>query len=360
MGFNYKMNENNCDENFDFIRGRDWQKLDEAKQDEYIESAFNYWRERGFPHNCLSNEQIKRRYLRLEATKTDKIFLPGNELQASFIGLGLANYFHPQMWSTKCIKYQSPMECFMDDATLKACIRKSLILWPDRYGASPSILRKILGSFKNAKRVSNFRPAVAKALIEKYSSSGSLVLDFSAGYGGRLLGCMTLDRHFVGYDPCKKQIIGLKKMVKTINSLDLSDSRVDLLQVCAEDMLRHEPNNKFHLIITSPPYFNIEWYSEEDTQSYVRYPTYAEWREKFLNIVIRESYRVLKPNGYFIVNIANINSDNLADDAKTLASAIFKLDNTFFLRMGVLPFQRKNNGQNPFRHEPVYVFKKIT
>jgi hypothetical protein len=40
-----------------------------------------------------------------------------------------------------------------------------------------------LATYVNTKRVSNFRPTVAKDLIKRYSSDGGIILDPAAGYG---------------------------------------------------------------------------------------------------------------------------------------------------------------------------------
>lgn len=342
----------------ELIRGRDWQNLDINHQNEYIEKAFRYWRGKGFPHYQLNPSQIRKRFLHLVSTNTEKVFLPMNELQASTIGLGLANYYHPQIWSTKCSNYKTPMEVFLDDALLKACIRKALTLWPRRKAGSASVLRKILGTYKDTRRVSNFRPAVAKAIYDKFTTQNAKILDISAGYGGRLLGSMALNRNYIGYEPSSHQFDGLNKMIHSIKSLGLTDSKIELHQVCAEDSMQSEKAGSFDLIFTSPPYFDLEQYSDEYTQSYLRYPSYSEWREKFLWVIIEQSYRLLTTNGLLILNVANTRKAPIANDTKHIATGFFRLIATYYLRMAVLPFHKCNNNSLPYRHEPIYVFEK--
>ena len=39
--------------------------------------------------------------------------------------------------------------------------------------------------------------------------------------------------------------------------------------------------------ITSPPYFDLEIYSDEDTQSVNQYPNYLDWLTKFIEPIIK-------------------------------------------------------------------------
>ena len=240
---------------------------------------------------------------------------------------------------------------------LKACLKQALKLWPDRKGASDRCLRDMLRTYRHTRRVSNFRPTVAKAIYERYSKDGDRILDFCAGYGGRLLGCLPLQREYIGLDPCQLQVDGLKNAYKTIEALDLTKTKVEIRRKCAEVEMRTEQTSSYDLIFTSPPYFNCEQYSTESSQSYIMYPTYKEWQEKFLSVVISESYRLLKPNGFFILNVADVKDAPIATDAKKLANEFFSLCKTYYLRISTLPFHKKSTASH-YRHEPIFVFQK--
>ena len=49
-------------------------------------------------------------------------------------------------------------------------------------------------------------------------------------------------------------------------------------------------------MFTSPPYFNVERYSYDDTQSWVRYKTINDWNKDFLH---KENTDVEEFNGKF-------------------------------------------------------------
>jgi SAM-dependent methyltransferase len=342
---------------FHLITGREWKLLDTVAQQRYVDQAFQYWRRRGFPYRDFSSEEIRQQFCQISAFNPLRVFLPGNELASIQTGLALANHFHPQMWTIKFESHRTPMQCFNNDELLKACLRQALNLWPDRKGADERGLRDMLRTFRHTRRVSNFRPTVAKALYEKYSKPGDRILDFSAGYGGRLLGCLPLQRYYVGYDPCQLQIDGLNHAYDTLRALNLVLGEAEFRKVCAEDEMLREPDQSYELVFTSPPYFNREQYSSESSQSFIRYPAYTLWRDMFLKRVIFESYRILKPKGFFIINVANLDVAPIASDTIKLAKRYFRLHKTYQMRLNALPFH-KSNGREHHRYEPIFVFQK--
>jgi site-specific DNA-methyltransferase (cytosine-N4-specific) len=87
-----------------------------------------------------------------------------------------------------------------------------------------------------------------------------------------------------------------------INNIYFSDARE----------MKEIPNNSVHLIITSPPYFNIKDYSKDGYQQKSNNIKQAEQIgniEKYdeyiseLLLVWKECERVLKPNGKLAINV---------------------------------------------------------
>lgn len=321
------------------------------------ELCFSYWRMRGFPYYDLSKEEMVEEFLRLTETPRERMFL-GNVIQMSIIGLKLANYFHPQMWEVPVKGSKAPFEQFNDDVKLRLIIRKALAIWPNRLSVNESNMRRILKTYSNTAGVSNFRPTAAKAIYECFSGEGEPILDFSAGYGGRLLGCLPLRRSYTGIDPCYKQIVGLKRMLRTLESLVSLNSTAKILFACAEDAMPKMKSSSFSLIFSSPPYFDLERYSKDSRQSYVRYPVYDQWLDRFLTSVISESHRLLEPGGYLILNVANTNGYKLAKDVLRIARLGFTLTKTYHLRLGHKPYLRLTK-ENAYKLEPVFVFRRL-
>ena len=77
------------------------------------------------------------------------------------------------------------------------------------------------------------------------------------------------------------------------------------------------PCNKIgRILFTSPPYFSVERYSYDDTQSWVRYKDIDDWNELFLQKSLDNVWKTIKPGGYLLVNISDVNASSKGRKAK--------------------------------------------
>jgi hypothetical protein len=156
---------------------------------------------------------------------------------------------------------------------------------------------------------SQFKPSIAKAFYDYFKSEN--VLDFSAGWGDRLAGfyCGETTKHYVGIDPNTLNHPNYKKQVefyKKNQTFFEEPKQVDLICSPAEDVEFTVYHNFFDTIFTSPPYFDVERYSDEDTQSWVRYKTIDDWNKNFLQKTLGKLIPTLKKGGILAVNIADV------------------------------------------------------
>jgi hypothetical protein len=332
-----------------------WTGLSSRAQERWVDRAAQYWRERGFPHFKLSRVQILNEFSRL--CRVDPQFvLRRDELRACTTGLSLANYFQPHMWRVPANRYRSPWGAFMDDEALRICIRRTLFYCRDRLPLGPNSLRRSLQTLTNTSSVWNFKPAVARALYQMFSRDGDLVVDFCAGFGGRLLAALSLNRHYLGIEPSRQTLRGLVRMQRTLVKMGLAHGTATLWQGTAEDLLLGVPQRSASLVFTSPPYFDTERYGWDVRQSFRRYPTYERWRDGFLRTVIAESSRILVRKGKLVLNVADRGIYPIAQDACAFASRDLKHVEGYKMRMPVRPYQRRNG--NVYRYEPVLVFER--
>jgi hypothetical protein len=338
------------------LKGREWQKFSRKRKKWWVETAFAYWRLRGFPYIEMTAKDIAKEFQYLSRIHPEDN-LAGGMTGASTVGLRLANYFHPQMWSVRVSKYRTPLECFNDDESLKRCIVKALNFWPNSSSLNAQCIRAMMRIYKNTRRVSNFRPVVARTIYSQYSKDGDTICDFSAGYGGRLLGCLTLHRTYIGIEPCSEQVIGLRRMIYNLN--DQAKGTAFIYQDCAEDFLPTLKSESVALVFSSPPYFDHERYSIEPTQSYIRYPSYTQWRQHFLEKIIYYSYIMLKHGGFFIINVSDPKGYSIVQDTMSICEKYFQICGIIKLLMHKMPQQRYNSN-NAFKSEPILVFKKST
>jgi 16S rRNA G966 N2-methylase RsmD len=340
-------------QNIEEIFGRDLLILTEQEQDRYICDAFYYWRGNGFPYPKLTTEEIKRDFERIKFTKSGTILKNGLIL-SSTVGLGLANSFMPQMWRIACQGHKkTPIEHFNDDETLVKLLRRAISFWPDRQCWRAYNVRNILRIYSGG-RVSNFRPTAAKAIIETFSKNDDHILDFCAGFGGRLLGAMALKRHYVGVDASKDQITGLYELQNHIKNY--SEGTSEFFCESAEDFLPQLESNSFDMVFTSPPYFNLEKYCIDRSQSYLRYENYEEWKNKFMYQLIIQSGRLLKTKGFLVLNVANIKNYPVSNDVGQFCNSRFHLIGIYHLAMNSRPVQRSNGIS--YKYEPIFVFQK--
>ena len=302
------------------IRGSAWSKLRPKARQGIVEQAFRFWRKRGFPHYRLSPLQIRQDFCTL-LEKDPSLVFKGKDLRASNAGLRLANSFQRSMWSARVNRYLSPMQVFTDNSLLRKAIERSFSIWPDRFGASASCIRRILKTYPGAASVSNYRPMIANAIISKYCPEGGIVVDFAAGYGGRLLGAIAARRNYVGIEPNRAQVKGFQRMSKTLSAQKFDLPRLKFLQGTAETELPKLRRGSAHLVFSSPPFFDWEHYSLSSSQSFRRYPTYEIWLERFLNPAIVQSHRILRKGGYLALNVTNGNRLPTSEEVSNIAEA---------------------------------------
>lgn len=321
----------------------------------------SYFRKNGYPYTQLNSTQLQQEMQKISKTKSP--LLDDAHLQMNTVGLALANYFHPHMIKVKCRECRSPYEQFKDESLFKDAINRWMELGkkPDSSG-----LRRILRTRDGVRSVVNFKPAIAKYFYDTYAHENGKVLDPCAGYGGRLSGCIAANKNifYHGIDPDGYTATGNTKMagffMKQYNIFNEREYkfrfRFDL--GCAEDVMPGLETSSYCLIFTSPPYWNIEKYSKNPDQSYLRYPEYDLWRDRFLRKILTESIRIAKDDGHIVFNVKNYKKIPIATDLCNMAKELgLKLIKTYQMRLANSEFHRKS-GEPTWHTEPIFVFMK--
>ena len=156
---------------------------------------------------------------------------------------------------------------------------------------------------------SQFKPSVAKAIYDYFKAE--TILDFSMGWGDRLCGFYASEygKKYIGLDPRVENHPIYQRQVefyKKHNGWFEHDRDVEMHCEPAEDFDYSKYHNQVDLIFTSPPYFNVEKYSESDTQSWVRYRTIDVWNEEFLHKALERMISTLKDGGIMAINISDV------------------------------------------------------
>ena len=271
------------------------------------------------------------------------------------IGANILTQFFPEILDVVKSGKASPRDFFKDDKRLLGYCRTVL-----KYCTSPLEMFKMM-SFRGSSRCYNFRPATAKALYELYGKDNCKVLDTSSGFGGRLLGFFTAKNtdEYVGIDPntadsCNKFILYMSRYFTNkkayVNKIGSEDFTI-------ENYPQYE--NYFDISFTSPPYFNIERYSDDITQSHVKFNTYDLWVDGFYRNTIYNSCNSLKLDGVFAVNISWV--DNIKEYTEEFLNDcgfyIIKEDK-YLLR--IHPRESSYGSDKMSKYEPIWVAKHYT
>jgi len=173
-----------------------------------------------------------------------------------------------------------------------------------------NILRTMIGLRKYI--CSQFKPNVAKIIYDMFEAE--TILDFSMGWGDRLAGFYASEhgKHYVGLDP-RKENHPIYKEQSEFYQKHLGffehDRKCDFHCSPAEDFDFAPYKEHFDMVFTSPPYFSVERYSYDDTQSWVRYKDIDDWNKDFLHSTLGKLWNSVKKGGYVLINISDVYSN---------------------------------------------------
>ena len=110
--------------------------------------------------------------------------------------------------------------------------------------------------------------------------------------------------------------------------------------------------NSVDFCFTSPPYFDWEKYSDEDTQSYKKYDMVEIWIEEFLRKTIENTYYGLKQGGICAMNVADTKRIKNFE-SETIRLAV----ETGYKHIYTWKLQLSSQQGEP-KYEPVFIFQK--
>lgn len=277
-----------CDE------AKEWSTLDESDRSSLIEAFASYWESTGFPYHTPRPEELTT-LSRIEASQV----IQGGVIKARQVGQGVCQGVGRHIWEGRSHGSPSPVQLFSDPIQLRAVISFCF-----QAGQIPNAAR-LRSALRYWRRngVYNFRPSAAKALVDNYCRVGGVVFDPCAGYGGRMLGTLLSKARprYIGCEPSSASLEGLLRLRQWVASyLPEFLDKADIHQTPAEEF---DFPQGVDMVMTSPPYWKREVYSDEPTQSSSRYTTYASWLTQFWGPVIRKSVEALRTGGWLVLNV---------------------------------------------------------
>jgi hypothetical protein len=218
-------------------------------------------------------------------------------------GLKLCQHFFRNFWTIKNNRGVSFADCWQDPVLMdqvrtwgKRSMSKLWLSW----------IRRAVFMAGGLPNSSFYRPHFAKQLCLSSKTQSGRLFDPCAGWGGRLLGTVAAGWHYTACEPNAETYSNLMRLVEF---LDIGDS-VRLHNIPAETF-DFTVARSFDAVLTSPPYFDLEVYSCDSTQSYNQYSTYDTWSQQWLQPLIRSCLASLNSDAISAWNVMNFKNYDL-------------------------------------------------
>lgn len=288
--------------------------IDERKQ--ALEDVYLYYRTMGFPYEKYSNEHCKKQFKKLQEYKSEKVVLSSGEISNyGSLCLDLCRHFcWDKFWKASNLTMSSIEDIFYDDERFRNVL-KNRMGWnttkegtkegeaerPYIFEITDTMIRTGIRNSANGYGVSNFRPTIAKFVYEKYLSGidHPVVLDYSAGWGARALGAASLGYDYYGIDPLTAS------NVNTISEFLRNEcgitSNITCIESGSENPEAYNDIPMVDMVMSCPPYFNLEVYDKSETQSYNKYNEFDLWINSYWEPTVENCSKKVRDNGYFVL-----------------------------------------------------------
>jgi hypothetical protein len=159
-----------------------------------------------------------------------------------------------------------------------------------------------------------FLPSRAKVLYDRYVPEEGVVFDYAFGWGSRALGALASNKvkRYIGVDPNTQTFDDVYGMLRKLCATNEIHNKCELNCVGSENFVLQK--NSVDFVFSSPPYFNLEIYSNEETQSVAKFPKYELWLEHFVRPTIRNIAQGLKVGGRLGINVKDFKKIKLESD----------------------------------------------
>lgn len=206
-------------------------------------------------------------------------------------------------------------DLYVEEIRLKARrkdqAKSSLELWDDRIfmaSVAKTIPRKKMSLWEirewwrtTVPETTLFPISWARTIIKMLlkDTVGKMWLDISAGWGDRLLTAMSLDMIYLGFDPNLDLQPKYSEMIRDFGNPKYYRVVPEPFEIQSWD------SEIFDIVFSSPPYFDLEIYSEHDGQSIKTFGNVDEWLVKFLFPSLKSAFSALKTGGFFCLHIGD-------------------------------------------------------
>lgn len=154
----------------------------------------------------------------------------------------------------------------------------------------------VSGQGVKAGALSTFPQNIGRTVLTLYSDPGQRVFDVYAGHNSRMELCVSNGRHYEGYDISKEFMAFNGKRAEELKKF-FPSAKIDL-RLADSRYCRQTKSNSADFTLTSPPYYDVEWYGDEPEQL-GKCKTYDEFLVG-IGMTLKENYRVLRPGSFAV------------------------------------------------------------
>ena len=241
-------------------------------------------------------------------------------------------HFNPHFWKSKYKRLNAPADAFRCGNL--SVLRQAIdITWGFKQKCNIyRLMNTISRNFKDFRKVSLFKPWIARAIYDKYLPDGGVIVDPCMGWGGRLLASLDCDIKYIGYDLNQNAVDANSNIANFIGNRWLYKPDISLKDSSDTDFPISD------LIFTSPPYDDTEYYEGLEQQCVDTTPIYenifnANTNMIILNVPIRHKEKV--------INIGNAHEWKLVNVEKMLTKTLIRFKDSY---EPILVFKHNSRG----------------
>lgn len=334
---------------------------------------------KNFPYVKISKSTIKNEIKKLEELNINDYILPNSQkaqfankldykgkklftIKASKTGNLISNlFFQRQRMKASMAQHKSPTKIWGDKKKKIRLFEGMIKLNKHSLEYNEAQLRSSMRLYFSV--VPQFKVSTAKIIYEYFNAKR--VLDFSAGWGDRLtafLSCKNT-KSYIGIDPNKNLENSYKRLIKFYreytkfqskqNSKSKSTKEIEMIFKPAENV---KLDKKFDLIFTSPPYFELEKYSDKKNQSNIKYKNLDTWLDEFLFTVLDNNLPNL--TGTLALQISDYKKGNKIIKIVEPLQDYMKKNWKNFKYKGIISVSTKGRFQQNIL-EPIFIWQNI-
>ncbi len=225
---------------------------------------------------------------------------------------------------------------------------------PECFDISLSMVRR--GYVMRRGTVSWFAPSLAVDIMNLLDvPRGATVWDPSGGFGGRMLGTFARDptSTYICNEPARLTSSDLMALGVELQGID---SRFHARVIDRGSELWGPDPMSCDLVLTSPPYHDLERYFDEPGQCWRDFPSAKAWASGYVLPTVRNAFVALKPGGRMVLNV---DGPHLEPFIAAAASVGFvrepELDMRLMLRRDHM---NRAGGATDQRSEPIVVWRR--